>query len=154
MRFATNFFRRSFRALAVAAFVSAIAAGCDGNSTGSDEQEPEIASVRVTVGAQSVTITNNGTQTGTLTVPRGNSTVAVTWLRADGSVETVVTSSEFEVRMVAASGTSGVTFTPNGAFGGTLNTTSAGQKVLRLSLFHLEEQHDDFGPLNLTLTAS
>lgn len=152
MQFAKHFLRRGLRALAVAALVSSITA-CDGDSTGSEE-EPDIGSVRVTVGAQTVTITNNGTQTGTLTVPQGNSTVTVAWLRPNGSVESLVTSDEFDVRMTAAAGTTGITFTPNSAFGGTLNATSAGQKVLRLSLFHLEEQHEDFGPLNLTLTVS
>jgi hypothetical protein len=152
MQFAKRFFRRGLHALAVAALVSSIAA-CDGDSTGT-EDEPNVASVRVTVGAQTVTISNNGTQTGTLTVPQGNSAVTVAWLRPNGTVESLVTSDEFNVRMTAAAGTSGVTFTSSGAFGGTLNATSAGQKVLRLSLFHLEEQHEDFGPLNLTLTVS
>jgi hypothetical protein len=144
---------RGVRALALAGLVSALATACDDDPTGGEE-EPDIGSVRVTVGAQTVTISSTGTQTGTLTLPQGNSTVVVAWLRPDGTTETLVTSAEFEVRMTPAPGTTGITFTSSGAFGGTLNATTAGAKVLQLSLFHLAEQHDDFGPHNLTVTVS
>jgi len=140
-------FRRGLRSVAALALLSVVAACKD--STGSDP-EPEIASVRITVGAQVVTISETGQQTGTLSVPLTSTPVAVAWLRADGSVDPVVNSAEFEVRMLPQ-GSTGITFTPAGPFAGTLTATTSGQKTVRVQLYHLEEQHDEFGQ-NLTLT--
>jgi hypothetical protein len=142
-----NPFRRSLRSVAALALLS-IAAACK-DSTGSDP-EPQIASVRVTVGAQVVTISETGQQTGTLTVPRASTPVTVAWLRADGSADPVVNSQDFEVRMIAQ-GSTGISFTPAGPFAGTLAATTSGQKTVRVQLYHLAEQHDEFGQ-NLTLT--
>ena len=138
------------RALRVAATMALVgfAAACSGSTDA--EPEPDIASVRITVGTQSVSISETGQQTGTLTVAQGNTPVVVAWLRADGSVDPVVNSEEFEVRMIAQ-GSTGITFTPAGPFAGTLNATSAGQKVVQVQLYHLEEAHDEFGQ-NLTFT--
>lgn len=130
-------------ALCAALVLTAATAACDDDPIGSDD-EPEIANVRVSVGTQSVTISEFGQQTGTLTVPTGNSVVAAAWLRADGQPEPLITSEEFELRLVPSAGTTGVTFTPAGAFGGTLNATTSGEKTVQLQLFHLEEQHADF----------
>lgn len=139
---------RTLRAAATLALVG-FAAACDGSSTTSDP-EPNVATVRVTVGAQVVNISETGQQTGTLTIAQGTTPVTVAWLRADGSVDPVVNSEDFEVRMIAQ-GSSGITFTPAGPFAGTLSATSSGQKVVKVQLFHLEEAHDEFGQ-NLTLT--
>jgi len=141
-------FARTLRTATALALVG-FAAACD-DSPSESEVEPEIAAVRVTVGAQVVNITETGQQTGTLSVAQGTSPVTVAWLRADGSVDPIVNSDEFEVRM-NAQGSTGNSFTPTGAFAGTLNATSAGQKVMQVQLYHREEAHDEFGQ-NLTLT--
>lgn len=142
---------RRWAGLAAVVALTATAGACSDDPTG-EESEPEIAYARISVGGQSVTIDDTGTQTGTLTVPRGQSVVTVAYFRDNNQAEDMVTSAEFEVRLVARTGTSGVTFTPNGAFGGTLNTTTAGAKSLDLQLFHLEEGHADFNKI-LTLTS-
>ena len=149
MMFSTKL--RRWAGFAAVVALTATASACSDDPTG-EENEPEIAYARVTVGSQSVTIDDTGAQTGTLTVPRGQSNVTVAYFRDDNSVEDLVTSAEFEVRLVPRTGTSGVTWTPNGAFGGTLNTTTAGQKSLDVQLFHLEEGHADFNTI-VTLTA-
>ncbi len=140
-------FGRTLRAAAALALVG-FASACNDSTT--PEPEPDVASVRVTVGAQVVTISETGQQTGTLTIGQGTTPVAVAWLRADGSPDPVVNSEDFEVRLVAQ-GSTGISFTPGGPFAGTLNATSAGQKVVQVQLYHLEEAHDEFGQ-NLTLT--
>ncbi|HEX8362920.1 MAG TPA: hypothetical protein VF613_22545 [Longimicrobium sp.] len=141
-------FGRTFRAAAALALVG-FASACN-DSTTTAEPEPDVASVRVTVGAQVVTISETGQQTGTLTLGQGTTPVTVAWLRADGSADPVVNSEDFEVRLVAQ-GSTGISFTPGGPFAGTLSATSAGQKVVQVQLHHLEEAHDEFGQ-NLTLT--
>ena len=140
-------FGRALRTAAVMALIG-FASACNG-STDADP-EPEIASVRITVGAQVVNISETGQQTGALTVAQGNTPVTVAWLRADGTPDPVVNSEDFEVRLVAQ-GSTGISFTPSSPFAGTLSATSAGQKVVQVQLFHLDEQHDEFGQ-NLTLT--
>jgi hypothetical protein len=144
----TAAFSRTLRATAALVLVG-FAAACNDSPSKSDP-EPEIATVRITVGAQVVNISETGQQTGTLTIARGTTPVTVAWLRADGSADPVVNSNDFEVRLVAQ-GSTGISFTPAGPFAGTLTTTTAGQKVVQVQLYHLEEQHDEFGQ-NLTLT--
>lgn len=140
-------FGRTLRVAATMALVG-FAAACNGSTDA--EPEPQIATVRITVGTQTVSISETGQQTGTLSIPQGNTAVAVAWLRADGSVDPVVNSEDFEVRIVPQ-GSTGISFTPAGPFAGTLNATTAGQKVVQVQLYHIEEQHDEFGQ-NLTLT--
>jgi hypothetical protein len=142
---------RRWAGLAAVVALTATTGACSDDPTG-EEREPEIAFARISVGGQSVTINDAGTQTGTLTVPRGQSTVTVAYFRDNNQPEDLVTSAEFEVRLLARTGTSGVTFTPSGAFGGTLNTTTAGAKSLDVQLFHKEEGHADFNTI-LTLTS-
>ena len=141
---------RRWAGFAAVVALTATASACSDDPTG-EEPEPEVAFVRVTVGGQSVTV-GGGSQTGTITVPRGQSTVTVAYFRDDNSVEDRVSSTQFEFRLNPRAGTSGVTFTPNGDAGGTLNTTTAGQKSMDVELFHLEEGHPDFNAI-LTLTS-
>lgn len=143
-----NGIRRSFALFSAVALIGS-AVACDDGPTDL-EQEPEVVAVRITAGAQTVTIDEFGQQTGNLTIPVGSTAVAVAWLRADGSLDPVVNTEDFEVRMIAQ-GSTGITFTPAGAFAGTLNATTTGNKVVQVQLFHFEEQHDEFGK-NLTLT--
>jgi hypothetical protein len=63
---------------------------------------------------------------------------------ADGTPDPLVTDTEFELRVESAN-TSVVTFTPTGAFTGTLNGLTAGNTTMEFVLWHLEEDHDEFG---------
>ncbi|HEX4933522.1 MAG TPA: hypothetical protein VFV33_10115, partial [Gemmatimonadaceae bacterium] len=68
------------------------------------EEEPEVQTLTLTVGSNSITINKStGTASGPLLVPAGTSTVAAQWKRADGSNETLITSAEFELKIVPTS---------------------------------------------------
>jgi hypothetical protein len=142
---------RRVRLMAVALLGATVFAACDDDDPAAPEEEPEVASVRLTVGANSVTVTT--TSNPTLNVAAGANTVTAQWLRADGSTETLVTDAEFELRINAVTG-SNLTWTPTGAAGGSLAVTglSGGQTAAaQVALFHKGEQHNDFGPVNFTV---
>lgn len=115
------------------------------------DPEPRIEYVRVRVGGQAATVSAAGEQTGTLTVPRGASAVTVDWVEADGTgpVHRVGT---LHVRMVPQGSTTGVTFASDVIDAGTLTTTSAGEKVVQVQLYHIPEQKIHFAQ-NLTFTS-
>ncbi len=141
---ATTFALRATR-LAAAAALLLTAAACDRSPTGGDH--PDAAAVRLTVGAQAVTVNAAGAQTGGLTLAQGTHTVVVTWLDASMNA---ITSFEAGVALeISAATGAGVAFTPNGLFGGTLNATSAGTKTLNVRLMH--QGHPDFAQ-NVTVT--
>lgn len=140
---------RKIRHSAVLAVLLALpVAACGDDPTGSEHAEP--AAVRLTVGAQSVTVSVQGVQTGALAVPNGASNVTVTWLDSGGGVI-----EEFEqgllLQVTAAAGTSGVTFTASGVHEGVLTGTTTGQKTLRVVLAHGD--HADFAQ-NVTITVN
>jgi hypothetical protein len=116
------------------------------------ENEPEIQTLTLSVGANSITIDKTtGAASGQLAVPAGTSTVTAVWRKADGTVEALVTSDEFDLRIVPTN-SANLSWTANGAFGGTLTTTgltSSQTTTAQVSLFHKAEQHDDFGPYTI-----
>lgn len=141
---------RSARRVALALIAATAFVACDDDPVAPDP-EPDVAAVRLTVGANSVTVST--TASPTLTVASGTNTVTAEWLRADGSVESIVTDAEFELRIAQVSGTS-FTWTATGARSGTLLMTglpSGGSTAAQVSLFHIAEQHSDFGPLTFTV---
>ncbi|MBK8058802.1 MAG: hypothetical protein IT358_00535 [Gemmatimonadaceae bacterium] len=118
------------------------------------EDEPEVQTLTLTVGSSTITIDKTtGAASGNLVVPAGTSTVAAQWKRADGSLETLITSAEFDLKITPAT-PANLTWTPNGAFAGTLVTTGLASNATTnasVALFHKEEQHEDFGPYNFTV---
>jgi hypothetical protein len=108
--------------------------------------------MRLTVGASSVEVEEDGTVTGgPLMVPAGNSTLTVEWLRADGTDDPLVTDEEFQL-IATVSNTAVLTATRVDAFSFTINGLQAGQSTtVEFALFHIEEQHEDFGPFTVTL---
>lgn len=142
---------RSARALAFCILAST-AIACDDDDPIEPDDEPEVAAVRLTVGTSTVTVST--TASPTLDVATGTNNVTAEWLRSGGAVETLVTDAEFELRIAQASGTGTLAFTPTSARAGTLTVTglNAGQTIAAtVSLFHKQEQHTDFGPLNFTV---
>ena len=150
--FTSLMIRRSIHALA-AALTLTIAAACDDDPV-EPEEEPEVQTVTLTVGTSSITIDKTtGAASGQLVVPAGTSTVTAVWKKADGSIEDLITSDEFELRF-APTTPANLAWTATGAFSGTLVTTglTAGQTTTAgVSLFHKEEQHADFGPYTITI---
>jgi hypothetical protein len=146
--------RRRFHLTAMLALLALGAAACGDDDETGPEEEPEVQTLTLAVGASTVTVNRtSGAFSGPLLVPAGASQVTAQWRRADGSNETLITSDEFDLRIVPTNAAS-ATWTANGAFGGTLTVTglNAGQTTTaQVSLFHKEEQHEDFGPYTLTI---
>ena len=131
-----------------------VTTACKDDTTEPDD-EPEVATMRLVVGTQTVNVNaSNGTVTGGPIVLALNTSVpvAVTFLRADGSTEPLVTATTF--RMDATPANANVTFTRTGPFAGTLRGTSAGASTIKFALFHLAERHNEFDfDVPVTVTA-
>lgn len=139
-------------AVALAIALTASLAACNDSTAPEEEEEPEVASMRLTFGnGTTLTVTGAGA-TPSVRIPVGATTVAAQFLRADGSADPVVTATTFRLEVAGLAG--GVTFARSGAFGGTLNATTATSTNIPItfSLFHIEEQHDDFGPFTVNVT--
>ena len=136
------------RAAAVAALLMLPLAACGEDSTGSDHAQ--VAAVRLTVGAQSVTVTAEGVQTGALAVSEGATNIVVTWLDNGGGA---IASFDQEVELQAgnATGSTGLSFIASSLTEGVLTATSTGQKTLRVVLAH--DDHADFAE-NVTITVN
>jgi hypothetical protein len=114
-----------------------------------EQGEPEIGSVRLTAGGQTVVITPGGAQ-GTMTLNGSATNVTATFFDNQGDPLTL-DADEFEIRLVPAN--AGVlTFTRQSAFSGTLHRVAAGSTLVAVSVFHLLEGHPDFGPHNVGVT--
>jgi hypothetical protein len=151
--YASPLFRRNVR-LAVAVLATTAFAACNDDPTEPEEEDPEVQTVTLTVGSSTVTIDKTtGAASGQLVVPAGTSTMTAVWRKADGSLEDLITSDEFDLR-IEATNAANLSWTPNGAFGGTLTTTglTSGQTTTaQVSLFHRAEQHKDFGDYPITI---
>jgi len=130
--------------LIAASFVLALAAGACNEST-DPEPEPEVATMRLTIGAQTINVNaETGAVTGgPITIGSGNTAVSVQWLKDDGSPEAIVTEADFELA-VTSGNTAIVSFSRTGAFTGNLVGGTNGSTTLTFGLFHLGEGHEEF----------
>ncbi len=151
--FASLLFRRSSR-LAVAILGATAIAACNDDDPAAPEEEPEVQTLTLSVGASTITIDKTtGAASGQLVVPAGTSTVVAVWRKVDGSLESLVTSDEFDLKIEPVT-PANLAWTAAGAFGGTLTTTglTPGQSTTaQVSLFHKAEQHSDYGPYIITI---
>jgi len=133
------------------AIVTLALAACK-DSTGPDhEHGEEVHAMRIALAnGTSVTVSETGTVTGTLTLSAGAATtVTVTFLDDAGAVVTDLPATEYQA---SVSPNAGITFTRTGSFTGTLRGDAAGNVTVRFGLFHIDEQHDDFGPFPVPVT--
>lgn len=145
-----NVKRRRLAHFLVLALLAPAFAACDDDPTEPHDEEIPSA-IRLTVGTQIITIDDLlGVTGGPIAINVGARAVTAVFLDEDGDVMEVH-DDEFELRIVPAS-TSIVTFTRTGAFAGTLTGVVAGNTTVAVSLWHLEEEHTDFGPFNVALT--
>lgn len=136
----------------IAIVTLALGLGACTDSTGPDhEHGEEVHAMRITLAnGTSVTVSETGTVTGTLTLSAGAATtVTVTFLDDAGAVVTDLPATEYQA---SVSPNAGITFARTGAFTGTLQGTTAGTVTVRFGLFHIDEQHDDFGPFPVPVT--
>lgn len=138
------------RPIAFALAAALVMAGCKEDA----DEEPDIATLRIMAGTQTITISDNGTVTGgPLTVTVGTArAITATALKADGMPETRVTDAEFRLDVTPGAGT--LTFTRTGPFAGNLNASAAGSTTISVQLFHIIENHPDFGPFNVPVTVN
>jgi hypothetical protein len=145
----TNLRRRTLSTAFLLAIAPALAA-CD--SSTEPEEEPEVVAVRLTVGTQIVTVADNGVVTGgPIAIGVGATAISAVFLNAAGEPDDHVSADEFELLVVPGS-TGVVTFARTSAFAGTLTGVAVGNTSIEVALFHIEEQHEDFGPFLVALT--
>ena len=145
-------FSRHLRFAAVLLALTGTAAAC--NDPIDVDDEPDVSTFRVmavtpTGQMQTVDVTANSQTPASVTLPSGTA-ITVQFLRPDGSIETIVTPTDFELRVVPVSG--GVTFARTGPFAGVLNSATPGPKTVTLQLYHLGEGHAE-RDFNLNFTA-
>jgi hypothetical protein len=136
----------------IAIVTLALGLGACTDSTGPDhEHGEEVHAMRITLATgASVTVSETGQFNGTLTIPAGVATgVTVTFLDDAGAVVDDLPASEYQA---SVSPNAGITFTRTGSFTGTLRGDAAGNVTVRFGLFHIDEQHDDFGPFPVPVT--
>jgi hypothetical protein len=113
-----------------------------------EPEEPEIGTVRLTLGSQTLNL--EGGATVSATISGASTAVSATFLADDGSA-LALDEDEFEIRLLPQ--TSGVvTFSRSGAFSGALSRVAAGSVVVDVEVFHKIEGHEDFSArLSLTV---
>jgi hypothetical protein len=118
------------------------------------EEEPEVATMRLTVGTQTIDVADNGVVTGgPIAIPVGSTAISVEWLLADGSPADDVDGVEFQLD-VQTDNAAIVTFTRTGPFVGTLVGVTPGSTTVEMGLLHVLEGHHDFGPFVVPVTVS
>jgi hypothetical protein len=144
---------RHLLALTLLSLVAASA--CESNPTAVDQAEASVSSVRLTVGSQTITVSNTGTVTGgPITITRLTApTISASFLNAAGSQDPVAQGGSFQLNATPAD-TSTLTFTRTSAFVGTLRGVAAGSTNLTVSLFHITAGDSDFGPFPVPVTVN
>jgi hypothetical protein len=143
---------RALRAFAAVAALSLVATACSDDPIAPDP-EPETAQIVLTIGTPGAnpqvvlwTTANGSVSPTNVTIPAGQTrAVTAAFFRADGTVDPVVTDSDFRLDFTATGGT-GVTVTKTGNLSATITGSgTAGQSVTyTISLFHLEEGHEEY----------
>jgi hypothetical protein len=114
-----------------------------------EPEEPEIGTMRLLVGSQTLTFTEGGGPT-TLSISGASTPISATFLDADGAALTL-DAVEFELRIIPAN-TNVLTFTRTSAFSGTLNRVAAGTTLVEVGAYHNIEGHYDFGEFDISIT--
>lgn len=142
-----TFARRSI-SIAMMAAVALTAACDDDEDDPPANNEPDIATMRVTVDETVVDFTGGCTPSvASVTIATEGGAVQASFLRGDGTAEPLVTSPNFELRVEPAE-----RFTRIDGFSGTLSGGEAGTSdQVSFSLYHVPEDHVDFGPCSLTV---
>ena len=120
---------------------------CGSNPTSAEDGEANVSSVRLTVGRQTITVSNTGTVTGgPITITRPTPvTISAVFLNAAGVQDPVAHGGNFQLNATPAD-TTILTFARSSAFAGTLTGAAAGSTNLSVSLFHVTGGDNDLGP--------
>ena len=155
----------SYRGMAVPFACLMLLGAC--RDTTDPEPEPEVASVRLTIGGTTLQIVTIATNPGcavtggpiNLTVGQAR-TLAATFLNDAGDPDPVANDAatfklggnEGQADPTPTPGT--ITFSRTGAFTGTLTGSAATSGTVFLSLLHVEEGHEDWGPCSVPISVS
>jgi hypothetical protein len=152
-----KFFPRASMAMSLASLLALGA--CDAGQTDPTDQEPEIATMVMEVNqGVEFTATSSGFSLQTLVLDNIGFTISsAEFLRADGNPETVINLEDFRLAVAGdADGgplPEGVVFTRSGPFSGSVSGIQEGQSLqVFISLYHIEPEHEDFGPVALTVS--
>jgi hypothetical protein len=137
--------------IAPALIVAAGVLACDESTP--PEEEPAVATMRLTVGGATIDVEEDGSVTGGPITISATTAISAAWLKADGTAESLVTGAEFELTVESAD-EGIVTFTRTGPFAGTLNKVAAGTATAEFALLHIAEQHEDFGPFPVSIVVN
>lgn len=149
------FLRRPLRSPArlVALLALSVAAACGKDATDPHDDEPQVTQMRLTLGSTSYTFTGAAGENRAVRVPLGATSVSVQWLRADGTVDAHATTPTFSLKVTPGAG---ITFANTSAqsFTGTLTVAAAVTSVpVQFALLHVAENHEDFGPITVGVSA-
>ncbi len=131
--------------------------GCN-TSENSNRTEPDVGRMVVRIEGNEFEATEVAGGFGGVVaeIETGNAPFVVSFLRPGGSNETVITATDFEVRV--AKNNAGaplddpIEFERTGAFTGTISGLDEGDEVsVYFSLYHTTELHTDFGPYFLII---
>ena len=142
-----------FRSARRAALVAVAALALGACSEDEHDHEAEVDFMRVTVGAQQVMVNSTGAVTGgPISITSGAATnVTVAFLDAAMADALAEHADDYQANVTTPAG---ITFTRTGPFTGTLTGTVAGTVNVSFTLFHLEENHEDFGPFPVPVTVT
>jgi hypothetical protein len=147
------YMRRHFRPfLSRFALVALVAAAaCDDDPVEEGDPAEAVVAMRLTVGSQIITVDEFGAVTGgPIVIAVGNTTITAVFLDDAGQVVPGL-NAEFRLDVISNNSTV-ATFTSTGAFTGNLVGVAAGQTVMEFALFHIEEDHEDFGYHDVSVT--
>jgi hypothetical protein len=133
----------------------ATATACDDDPAGPDEPEPAVVSMLLTFGnGQTATVTGAAGSTPSVRIPVGATTVTARFLRANGTDDPVAVAPTFRLEVVPPAGNITFARSSTNAFSGTLTAATATNTAIPVTfgLFHVEEQHTDFGPFTVNVT--
>jgi hypothetical protein len=144
--------RRNARRFAIALpLLMLVAAACGDDPVAEEDPAEAVVAMRLTIGTQTITVSDNGTVTGgPIMIPVGNTAITAAFL---DDANQVVTGLDAEFRLDVTTNNANVaTFTATSAFAGNLTGVAAGQTILEFALFHIEENHEDFGYHDVPVT--
>jgi hypothetical protein len=141
-----RFARRSLSVAVTAALALTIAACDDDDDNGGLEpQEPDIATMRLTIDQTAVDFVGGCTPSvASVVIPTTGASIQADFLRADNTADPLVTEADFELQVEPAD-----RFTRTSAFAGTLSGGAVGTAQISFSLFHVGQNHVEFGPCSL-----
>lgn len=125
--------------------------GCGDDAATDPEDTPDIATMRLIVAADTVSVADDGSVTGGPFSVTGTVDIAAEFLDTNGELATDLDATRYELQGAPEDDTV-VTFTLTDGFAGTLTGLLAGESTtVDFSLYDTDEGTDLFGPFGVTV---